>query len=159
MPRKPAIAQPKPPPDAGVGKRGRAGHIAYLLRQAHGAVRYALDNEFTATGLTTPQFLVLNLLNAYPGASGAEIARIAQLTPQTLNLIVRKLERDELIEREQHETHGRVLRMSLTASGREKLAQCKRLADALERRLLNLLNEDSELVVRQWLTQVAVELS
>lgn len=145
-------------PAAGEGKRGAEGHIAYLLRQAHGAVRIALDSEFAEAGLTTPQFLVLNLLDAYPGASGAELARIAQLTPQTVNLIVRKLERDKLIGRSEHETHGRVLCLEITAAGKTRLRHCKRRADDIERRLVSLLDAGSETKVRGWLTAVAVTL-
>ena len=95
-------------PGASEGKRGTQGHIGYLLRQAHGALRGALDAALVEAGLTTPQFLVLTLLDAYPGASGADIARIAQLTPQTVNLIVRKLADGKLLGRNEHETHGRV---------------------------------------------------
>lgn len=145
-------------PAAGEGKRGREGHIAYLLRQAHGAVRSALDAELGRAGLTTPQFLVLNLLAAYPGASGAELARISQLTAQTVNLIVRKLERDGLVARREHESHGRVLRIELTRAGEERLRRCKRIAGGVERRILALLDAESEAEVRRWLTAVAVTL-
>ena len=116
-----SVTRPRAVPAIGEGKRGAKGHIAYLLRQAHGTVRQALDAALATAELTTPQFLVLNLLHAYPGASGAEVARIAQLTPQTINLIVRKLERDRLIERSTHETHGRVLRLEPPPAGRVRL--------------------------------------
>jgi len=146
-------------PGPGDAKRGAQGHISYLLRQAHGMVRHALDTALAEAGLTTPQFLVLNLLDAYPGVSGADLARIAQLTPQTVNLIVRKLERDRLIAREGHESHGRILRMGLTAAGRRRLQRCKRLADGVERRILRLLDADSERTLRRWLSELAVTLS
>lgn len=145
-------------PAAGEGKRGAEGHIAYLLRQADGAVRLALDAALAEVGLTTPQFLVLNLLDAYPGASGAQLARIAQLTPQTVNLIVRKLERDGLIARSGHESHGRMLRLELTSAGKTRLRRSKQLADGVERRILDLLDADSERKVRRWLAAVAVAL-
>jgi DNA-binding MarR family transcriptional regulator len=142
-------------PAVGEGKRGAEGHIAYLLRQAQGAVRLALDDAFTDAGLTSPQFLVLTLLDAYPGASGAELARIAMLTPQTVNLVVRKLERDGLLERVEHETHGRVLRLALTALGKQKRRECKRRAHAIESQLLAMLDPDTEVRLRRWLTDVA----
>ena len=143
----------------GEAKRGTEGHIGYLLRQASGAIRLALDSGLSQTGLTTPQFLILNLLDAYPGASGAELARIAQLTPQTVNLIVRKLERDALIERTDHETHGRVMRLTLTSAGLKSLSQCKRLADKVERQLIELMDKDTETALRRWLVDVAVVLT
>jgi DNA-binding MarR family transcriptional regulator len=82
----------------------------------------------------------LNLLDAYPGASGAELARIAQLTPQTVNLIVRTLEQGALMERTDHETHGRVLRLTLTREGQKSLAQCTLLTDKVERQLIELMD-------------------
>jgi DNA-binding MarR family transcriptional regulator len=142
-------------PPAGTGKRGAAGHVAYLLRQAQSAVRQAHETAFTDVGLTSPQFLVLTLLNTYAGASGAELARVAMLTPQTMNLVVRHLERAGLIERSEHETHGRVLRLTLTPLGQQRLRECKRRADIIERRLLALLDPALEPALRQWLSDVA----
>jgi DNA-binding MarR family transcriptional regulator len=150
---KPTPSEPVPAP--GKGKRGTRGHIAYLLHQADAAVRSALDTALAEVGLTTPQFLVLNLLNAYPGASGAELAVMAHRTPQTVNLIVRKLERDKLIWRREHESHGRVLRLELTSVGQQRLRQGKRLADGIERRLLALLDRTSAPKVRRWLAETA----
>jgi DNA-binding MarR family transcriptional regulator len=146
------------PPTPGEAKRGAQGHIAYLLRQAQASVRLVIDADLAQVGLTTPQFLVLNLLDAYPGVSGAELARIASLTPQTVNLIVRKLEGDALIQRSEHETHGRVLNLAVTADGHVKLRQCKLLADRTEARILALLDSGSEESVRRWLSDVAVLL-
>jgi DNA-binding MarR family transcriptional regulator len=146
-------------PSVGDAKRGTQGHIGYLLRQASGAMRLGLDAGLARTGLTTPQFLILNLLDAYPGASGADLARIAQLTPQTVNLIVRKLERDQLIERTDHETHGRVMRIALTSTGQKSLERCKRIADKAEQQLLDLLDPSTEVLVRGWLVNVAQVLS
>lgn len=146
-------------PRIGEGKRGADGHIAYLLRQAAAALRAALDAEFAVADLTGPQFLVLNLLAAYPGVSGAELARLTQLTPQTINLVVRKLERDALVHREPHASHGRVLCVALTPKGRQTLQRCKRLADAVERRMSRLLGTEAEALVRRWLVDVALELA
>jgi DNA-binding MarR family transcriptional regulator len=146
-------------PEAGEGKRGSQGHIAYLLRQANASVRLAIDAGLAQARLTSPQFLVLNLLDAYSGASGADVARLASLTPQTVNLIVRKLERDDLIKRSEHQTHGRVLNMALTTLGQQKLQQCKLLAQQTEEQILALLDDRSEATVRRWLSDVAVQLA
>ena len=150
---------PRKTPPAGEAKRDTGGHIGYLLRQAHGAMRQAMDQAFSAAGLTSPQFLVLNLLDAYPGASGADLARIAHLTPQTMNGIVKNLLRDGLVTQAGHETHGRVLRTQLSAAGRAKLRQCKRHADAIEKKICALLDEKSEIRVRRWLVDIALALA
>ncbi|MBI1728039.1 MAG: MarR family transcriptional regulator [Candidatus Rokubacteria bacterium] len=121
-------------------------------------MRSVLDGELAREGLTTPQFLVLNVLAAYPGVSGAELARITQLTAQTVNLIVRKLERDGLIGRREHESHGRVLRLELSKAGEGRLRACKQIADGVERRILALLDPDAEREVRRWLAAIAAAL-
>ena len=155
---KPKRASQRPAPGIGEGRRGSEGHIAYLLRQAGGAVRWALDAAMASEGLTSPQFLVLTLLQAYPGISGADLARLTQLTPQTINLVVRKLERDALVSRVPHEAHGRVLRLEVSAAGRRRLARCRQVADGVEQRMLALLDARNETVVRRWLVAVAREL-
>jgi DNA-binding MarR family transcriptional regulator len=144
-------------PEVGIGKRGKSGHIAYLLRQAQGTVRHALDQKLASLGLTSPQFMALTLLDAYPGASGAELARLAQLTPQTMNLIVRKLERDGFIKRSEPGAYGRVLQLVLTGTGKSKLRQSKLRADAIEAAILSSLDEKHETIVREWLIKVAVQ--
>jgi len=143
-------------PDAGEQKRGVQGYLGYLLRQATASVRAAHDAAFAELGLTTPQFLVMTMLHAYPEASGADLARITILTPQTVNLILRKLERDGLIQRRQHAVHGRVLTLSLTASGERQLAECKRRSAAIEKKLRILAERlSAERKIRRWLVEVA----
>jgi DNA-binding MarR family transcriptional regulator len=71
---------------------------------------------------------------------------------------VRRLEREGLIARSEHETHGRMLRIQLTPAGRSRLRQCKRLADEVERKLLELIDPGAEPKLRRWLSDVAAEL-
>src|ERR1700759_875291 len=68
------------PPPPGQGKRGEQGYFGYLLRQAAGASRLTLERALSELGVTPPQVLVLTMLKAYPGLSGAELARVAMLT-------------------------------------------------------------------------------
>ena len=55
------------PPLPGEGKRGEAGYLGYLLRQAQGAARLSLERALAELDVTPPQFLVLTMLKAYPG--------------------------------------------------------------------------------------------
>ena len=123
------------PPPPGQGKRGEQGYLAYLLRQAQAAARLTLERALADLGVTPPQFVVLTMLRAYPGLSGADLARVALLTPQTVGVIIRNLERDGAIRKTPHPVHGRVLQWTLTRRGATLLDQCRRHAMALERRL------------------------
>ena len=145
-----------PPP--GQGKRGEQGYLAYLLRQAHAASRLSMERALAQLGVTSPQFVVLTMLKAYPGLSGADLARVAFLTPQTVSVIIRNLERDGAIGKTPHPVHGRVLQWTLTGHGTALLEKCRQIAQAQERRLAASLDARSEQVVRRWLSKIALDL-
>jgi DNA-binding MarR family transcriptional regulator len=150
-----ALIRPPPP---GQGKRGEDGYLGYLLRQAQAAARLTLERALDEFGVTVPQFVVLTMLKAYPGLSGADLARVALLTPQTVGVIIRNLERDGAIRKERHPVHGRVLQWTLTPRGLKLLEKCRRHALALERRLSASLSGPAETTVRRWLAKVAADL-
>ena len=146
------------PPPPGQGKRGEAGHLGYLLRQAQAASRLAMERALDPLGVTPPQFVVLTMLRAYPGLSGADLARVALLTPQTVGVIIRNLERDGAIGKSPHPVHGRMLQWTLTRRGGALLRSCRRHVMALERRLTAGLNAKTKASVRRWLSKIATDL-
>ena len=153
----PGLAGVRPPPP-GRGKRGEKGYLAYLLRQAQAATRLTLERALADIGVTSPQFAVLTMLRAYPGLSGADLARVALLTPQTVGVIIRNLERSGAIRKAPHPVHGRLLQWTLTRRGRTLLDKCRRHAKAVERRLMAGLSPKAQATIRRWLSKIAAEL-
>jgi DNA-binding MarR family transcriptional regulator len=145
-----------PPP--GQGKRGEQGYLAYLLRQAQAAARLTLERSLGEIGVTPPQFIVLTMLKAYPGQSGADLARVALLTPQTVGVIIRNLERDGAIRKTPHPVHGRVLQWTLTRRGLTLLEKCRTPVIALERRLAAGRPPKTLADIRRWLAKIAADL-
>ena len=145
-------------PAIGEGKRGEAGHIGYLLRQAHAAHRIRMERALQDMGLTLPQFSVLTMLAAYPRASGAELARLSLLTPQTMSVIVGNLERAGVVSRRPHQRHGRIQVIEITAAGVQLLARCKSAVRAAEAALLAGVSKAGESAVRRWLVRIAKHL-
>jgi DNA-binding MarR family transcriptional regulator len=157
---RPAGAAYKPPaaasvPAVGEGKRGEAGYLGYLLRQAAAAYRLRLERALADLGVTPPQFAVLTMIKAYPGLSNADLARLTLLTPQTVSVIVANLLRDGALERRAHAVHGRILQLDLTAAGRAVLAKSRARALALERDLKAGLGKAEEVAVRRFLVAAA----
>jgi DNA-binding MarR family transcriptional regulator len=146
------------PPLPGQGKRGEQGYLAYLLRQAHAATRLTMERALADVGVTPPQFVVLTMLRAYPGLSGADLARVAWLTPQTVGVIIRNLERDRAIRKTAHPIRGRVLQWRLTRRGGALLEKCRQHATAVERRLEAGLSAKAQATVRRWLSKIATDL-
>jgi len=142
-------------PEPGEGKRGEAGYLGYLLRQASAAVRLATERALEDLGVTMPQFLVMTMVNAYPGVSAAEVARLALLTPQTISLIVANLERAGRLRRAVDPGHGRIQRMELTEEGRALLDRCRARTAILDARLRESMPDGLEPPIRRWLVDVA----
>lgn len=142
-------------PAPGSGKRGEQGHIGYLLRQAHGASRLRIERELADLAVTPPQFSVLTLLKAYPGISGAELARLALLTPQTVSVILANLEKRGAISRHPHPVHGRVQLIEVSVDGQTLLAACRERVVRIEAEWLADLTPEEEAVIRRWLLRLA----
>jgi DNA-binding MarR family transcriptional regulator len=142
-------------PEAGEGKRGEQGHLAYLLRQASAAIRQAIDRHLADLGVTQPQFLVMTMIAAYPGCSSADLARLTMLTPPTISLIVANLERSGRLTRAVSAAHGRVQQLALTVDGAALLAVCKQRVGVIEERLDATVPPALAPVLRRWLVDVA----
>jgi len=146
-------------PQPGQGKRGREGYLSYLLRQAGAAARLTLERSLADVGVTPPQFVALTMLNAYPGISGADLARLTFLTPQTVGVIVGNLEKAGAVARQKHPTHGRALQWGLTPKGQKLLAAARARAHAVEGTISSLLPKGAEPAVRAWLSALTTELT
>ncbi len=142
-------------PTPGEGKRGEAGHLGYLLRQAAAAQRLRMERALADLPVTAPQFALLTMLDAYPGSSNAELARLTLLTPQTISPMVTSLERSGLLARTPHAVHGRIQQLSLSPVGAELLAQAKARVTLLEQALAAPLDETELRLVKRWLASLA----
>ncbi len=155
MSRKPQIHIPGP----GEGKRGPEGYLGYLVRQASVALRAAIDRSLSETGVTSPQFAVLTMIASYPDLSGADLARLTFLTPQTINVIVRNLEKAGAVAKTAHAVHGRILQLNATPKGMALLKRCRARVQAIEEAITSLANPEEERAVRRWLSAVAEKLT
>lgn len=147
--------QPSPLPGAGEGKRGEDGHFGYLLRQAANAHRYRVEQALSDLEITHPQFSVMIMLDAYPGHSNADLARLALLTPQTMSVIVANLLKSGLVERRAHDVHGRIQQLALTDHGRQLLSEAKIRVYALEEEMLTGVPPEARATIKSWLAKVA----
>lgn len=95
--------------------------LGYALKRAQHAMRQNMDRQLKKLGLSAPQYAVLASVEAEPGASNAHLARLAFITPQTMQVMLVKLEQAGLIERLPDAEHGRIQRTTLTHQGRKTL--------------------------------------
>jgi len=145
-------------PRVGERYRGVEGQSGYLLPQAWLAFRGAMENALRAHGLSGAQYAALGVLARDPGMSGADLARASGTTPQAMNGVVVTLERDGLVERRPHATHGRVLEITLTPEGKRRLDAASPAVRKLERTIEEGLTTDQVAAVKTWLVDAAERL-
>ncbi len=98
--------------------------------------------------VTPPQFAVLTMIVAYPGVSGADLARLTFLTPQTVNVIVRNLERAAPSRNRPMPRMAVSSGCTATARGQALLKRCRARVTEVEARIAGLAGREEEKVVR-----------
>src|ERR1700758_5354861 len=136
--------RPLPRPDADLG---------YLFRLAHQRFRALLDSELEDLGLSAQEYGILSVFETRPELSTAELARISQVTRQTMHTSILSLEAAGLIERSAR--NQRVVLVRPTERGRKCLAMATRRVRAMEHATFADLSREDERTIRAWLAGLA----
>jgi DNA-binding MarR family transcriptional regulator len=139
-------------PQAPNGLRPDA-NFGYLFRLAHQRFRALLDDELADLGISAQEYGILSVFEARPELSTAELARITQVTRQTMHTAVLSLEAAGMLERRAR--NQRVVLMSLTKHGRRCLEAATERVRRVEHAALAHLSGEDQRTVRTWLARLA----
>jgi DNA-binding MarR family transcriptional regulator len=128
-------------------------NLGYLFRLAHQRFRTLLEEALQATELTAQEYVILSVFESRPELSTSELARITQVTRQTMHAAVLGLETRGLLER--RPKNERVVLLRPTRRGLKVLEAATERVRAVERAALAGLSRDDERTVRTWLAKVA----
>jgi DNA-binding MarR family transcriptional regulator len=128
-------------------------NLGYLFRLAHQRFRAALEDALKDLGLSAQEYVILSVFETRPELSTSELARITQVTRQTMHAAVLELETAGLIER--RPKNQRVVLVRPTRRGRVILAAATDRVRAVEQAALAGLSRTEERVVRTWLANVS----
>lgn len=117
-------------------------HVGYRLKQAHAALRGAMDQALREHDLTVPQYACLEILAAQPGMSNAELARATFVTRQSMNVVLRGLQEGGLLTRPHTAETGRARPATLTEEGLRRLRTAQDDVYAIEARMIRDLSAD-----------------
>jgi DNA-binding MarR family transcriptional regulator len=137
-------ARTLPQPDADLG---------YLFRLAHQRFRALLDSELQDLGLSAQDYGILSLFETRPELSTSELARISQVTRQTMHTSILSLEAAGLVERSAR--NQRVVLVRPTTRGRKCLETATRRVRVVEHAALAALSREDERTIRAWLANLA----
>jgi DNA-binding MarR family transcriptional regulator len=108
--------------------------IGYALKRTATALRAAMEGSLRSLGLSVPQYSCLEILDARPGISNADLARGVFVTRQAMHQLLRGLQEAGLVSAG---GRGRVQRYSLTPEGRRVVEAASAAVAAVEERMLS----------------------
>jgi DNA-binding MarR family transcriptional regulator len=132
----------------------KAARTSYLLRQAQLAVYAEMVEHLKSFDLTPVQYMVLSLSHAEGGLSSAELARRAQITPQSMNEVIAAIHRKGLIRRREDEENRRILRVALTREGARVLTACDKRIDDMEGEIFDCFDRTELAALRRLLAKL-----
>ena len=92
------------------------------------------------------------------GMTMGELSRTLHVRPPTASKTIARLNAQGLVEREGNSPDGRVVRVSLTPLGREKLERIDQVTDQLEGELVDLFDNKDARRLRKSLRRIAKQL-
>lgn len=128
--------------------------LGYLIKEIQQDLRKRMDRTLTELGLTTPQYSVLAELNQFSGLTSAELARKSFVTPQTMSLIVQKLEERGLVARRDSATNAKILNTEITAAGLQLLEQAHLKVGRVQSELFDCLTDQESATLSQVLKKI-----
>lgn len=126
----------------------RADAAIVALRRILRATELNARDLARRTGLTTSQFIILQIIGRDGSAMPSSVAKTAGLTPATVTVIVAKLERAGLVTRRRGVEDRRRNWVEITAAGRELLDKSPNLLqDRFQANFQRLENWEQAMII------------
>lgn len=120
--------------------------------RAYCAIDAAFDAALSQFGLSSAQWDVLRLLREQPGASGADIARGLNVTPQAVATMLQRLEKAGLLDR-RSPARGRAFGAYLTSQGKALLQRGDCVAEEIDSQVFSTFTLEEQEHFNQALLQ------
>jgi DNA-binding MarR family transcriptional regulator len=102
--------------------------------------REGLEERLRPVGVTMAQLQVLTSLVDEPGMSGAKLARVRRVSPQTIHALLMATEERGWIRRSTDPENNRTLLATLTPQGRRICARAGKIALELQFHVLSIFD-------------------
>ncbi len=119
-----------------------------LIRQVGNAMYRCREKELSGSGCTAMDTAVLYTLKIAPGGTTqAEIARLIFREPNTVTILIRKLEKKGLVRRTKDMERKNQVRVTITTKGERTLAEAMARWDVI-RDIVSCLSEEEKIHLR-----------
>ncbi|HEY0262914.1 MAG TPA: MarR family transcriptional regulator [Granulicella sp.] len=110
----------------------RQREAAKLMKRILLHMRTLMDEHLRPYGVTKAQIQLLYAIRAAPGNSGAHLSRLCDVTPQSMQTLLRRAEESGWIVRSKDSVNDRILTASLTPAGEELLLMADQVVKNIE---------------------------
>ena len=108
----------------------------YLLNRAVGRYNVVIEGELRKIGIDIPTWRVLMVLGAKEPQPVNQVAKLAVINLSTMMRIVERMQKAALVQSIPSASDGRITELTLSASGRKKLAAARKLAAPVYQKLI-----------------------
>lgn len=133
--------------------------LAYLVGRLDHVLNQRLRESLAPSGLSVPQYTALSVFRAHGSLSNAQLATRTMISPQSANEMVKQMEGKGWIARKPDPAHGRIIQISLTASGEKILAECDARVVEVEEQMFPALGEEARALLHGQLRAAVKALS
>ncbi|MGM0852236.1 MAG: MarR family winged helix-turn-helix transcriptional regulator [Bacillota bacterium] len=113
---------------------------AFQISNRH--IQQDLTSTLKEMNLTGPQFYILYLLSASEGTKSTELADRLDVKPSAITVMIDRLLKNDFVIRERDEKDRRIVKLDLTAAGREVFEKAKAKRREIFSRYLAFLDEE-----------------
>ena len=138
--------------------QGPSPSLPYIAARLDRTVRVGIDRAVSPQGISVNQYKMLSALALQPDLSGAQLARRAYVSPQSMSETLLALERLGLVKRLPDPNHGRILRCRLTAKGRKLVERCNREVESVEASMIRGMSPADQDTLRNLMVQAVRNL-
>lgn len=120
------------------------GSVGFLLSRAARSMKRALEARLSEHNITATQYIVLEVLREYDGASLSLLGQKLYFDNPTITGIVDRMERDNLVVRRRGAGDRRVINVFLTARGKALAQKTSDVAAAINREAMGSFSPEQE---------------
>lgn len=126
-------------------------HRMILTNQMH---RRMVEGALDGTGLHRAQHRILMVISCHEFCSQVELARHLEVTPATIAISLKAMERDGLIRRKAKKEDGRVNFVELTARGRRIVKESKNYFDYINSQMYQGFSKEERMKLCDFLDRI-----
>lgn len=156
---KEAPTMPRRNMSASVRQQEINARLTTLINQSDAVLVARVTDVLVGFNLTPTQYAALLMLECNPGSSSAQLARLVNVTPQSMGVIMTKLEGRALVTRELTEIHSRALATTLTLKGHRVMEAADEAVRKVELELRDAFTESEVEQLRELLRRARQALA